>query len=139
MPPSIVAKPFTITGNVIHGEQVGRTIGFPTANLDKIPNREELQPGVYLGTCSIYNGDTLAWEKLPCLPYFGPRHIFGETHDVFEVYIYDFDRPIYEHTIEVTLTHFIREPKEIKSLPELKIQLERDKQTGLQLLKTAWN
>jgi riboflavin kinase/FMN adenylyltransferase len=137
MLPSIVVKPLTIIGKVIHGEQVGRTIGFPTANLDNVPNREELQPGVYLGICSIYNGDKLAWEKVPCLPYFGPRHIFGETHDVFEVYLYDFDQPIYEYTMEVTLTHFIREPKQITSLDELKNQLEQDKQTGLKLLKTA--
>jgi riboflavin kinase / FMN adenylyltransferase len=136
MPPNTVVKPFTVIGKVTHGEEVGRTIGFPTANINNVPEREELKPGVYAGVCSIYDGAKLRWERLPCLPYFGPRHIFGETHDVFEVYIYNFDQTIYDHNMEVTLTHFIREPKEIKSLQELQTQLEADKRQGLALQKT---
>ncbi len=130
-------KPFTITGTVVPGEKVGRTIGFPTANLNTIPTRGELKPGVYLGTCTIYQEDKLRWKDLPCLPYFGPRFIFGEQHDVFEIYLYSFDASIYNHTVVVTLTHFIREPQQVSSLGELKELLENDKKTGLKLLKTS--
>jgi riboflavin kinase / FMN adenylyltransferase len=131
-----VDKPFTITGTVVSGEKVGRTIGFPTANLNNVPTRGELKPGVYLGTCSIYQKDKLRWKDLPCLPYFGPRFIFGEEHDVFEVYLYNFESKIYDHTMVVTLIHYIREPKKVSDLVELKKLLETDKKTGLDLFST---
>ena len=116
--------PLTIRGKVIHGEQVGRTIGFPTANIDVALDETTIDAGVYVGTC------TVAEKRYACLPYFGPRLIFGETKNVFEVYIFDFDKDIYNKEIEITLLQFQRGPIQVNSLEELKTLLESDKENG---------
>lgn len=129
--------PMVIAGTVIHGDKVGRTIGFPTANLEVDLNPEDLEPGAYVGECSLVFNPTIGPElqkTWKCLPYFGPRHIFGEVRNSFEVYIYDFDEQIYDLILEVTVKKKIREPMDIKSLETLKQQLEADKQAGLKLL-----
>ncbi len=114
-----------ISGKVIHGDKVGRTIGFPTANLDVDLTPKELQPGVYFGTCEL-NGQTY-----DCLPYFGPRLIFGELKNSFEVYIYNFDQEIYDQELSVTIKTFLRAPEKVNNLDELKAKLELDKAEGL--------
>ncbi len=120
--------PKEVAGKVIRGDQIGRTIGFPTANLDVQLDPAEIEPGVYVGQCQV--GD----QTYFCLPYFGPRAVMGETHNIFEVYIYDFDQQIYDQLLAVTLLSFVRAPININSLEELKSQLERDKASGLQML-----
>ncbi|MBU1885939.1 riboflavin kinase, partial [Patescibacteria group bacterium] len=109
-------------------------IGFPTANLDRIPRESALMPGVYVGTCNIYQDDRIKNQELKCLVYFGPRYVFGQKQNSFEVYLYNFDQSIYDLILEVTLTKFIRAPKKTASLIELKEQLEKDKRLGQQQL-----
>jgi len=128
--------PFKFTGKVISGEKIGRKIGFPTANLDRVPKENSLKAGVYLGTCNILQGDQIKSSKLKCLAYFGPRHVFGQKQNNFEIYIYNFNQNIYDLSIEVTLTKFIRDPKKTMDLAELKNQLKKDKKQGLLLLQT---
>ncbi|HEX7018044.1 MAG TPA: riboflavin kinase [Patescibacteria group bacterium] len=123
----------TISAKVIHGEKVGRTIGFPTANLDIQLTEEDLKPGVYLAKVTsdqdrstIYNG----------LAYFGPRYIFGEQVNSFEVYLYDFEGDLYNQTLEIALTDYLREPMNLDSIDKLRAQLELDKAEGLKLLQS---
>jgi riboflavin kinase / FMN adenylyltransferase len=125
--------PFKFTGKVIPGEKMGRKIGFPTANLDRIPRVGALKPGVYIGTCTIYQDDRVKNQNLKCLVYFGPRFIFDQKQNSFEVYLYNFNQSIYDLTLETTLIKFIREPMETTNLAELKTQLEKDKEQGLLL------
>ena len=128
--PTKLKQPITVSGTVLHGQKLGRTIGFPTANLDiSATTAATLEPGVYFGHCTIENTDT----QFNCLPYFGPRYILDEVHDVFEVFIYDFNEEIYENTLHVRLTHFIRGPLQIHSLKHLKEQLTQDKKVGTTL------
>lgn len=127
--------PFKFTGKVILGEKVGRKIGFPTANLDRTPREGALKPGVYAGTCNIYQNDRIKNKELKCLVYFGPRYIFDQKQNGFEVYIYNFNQGIYDLTLEATLIKLIRPPQKITDLTELKNQLEKDKKQGLLLLK----
>lgn len=151
-------KPKQFSGIVIQGEAVGRTIGFPTANLDTIPSEKDLRPGVYLGYCRLnqklktrktkqisknklekrnkFSVSNLEFSALPCLVYFGPRYIFGETQNVFEVYLIDFTGDLYGKKLTVQLTHFIRPPKKLSSLDELKTQLAEDKKRAERLLKS---
>jgi riboflavin kinase / FMN adenylyltransferase len=120
-----------IRGMVIAGDKVGRTIGFPTANLKLEIESITLEPGVYLGTCEVNQ------QTYSCLPYFGPRSVMGETKNCFEVYIYDFDQDIYGEQLTVRPQHFIRPPLQLNSLAELKAQLEADKAAGLELIHKA--
>lgn len=119
---------FKLQGTVIPGHNMGHTIGFPTANLDQIPSEQDLKPGVYVGYCWLDENP----QRYQCLPYFGPRLVAGETVNVFEVYIYDFDQKIYEQQLTVKLLDFVRPPLNLKSFDELKQQLEKDKEQGLQ-------
>ncbi|MBU0579100.1 riboflavin kinase [Patescibacteria group bacterium] len=126
--------PFKFTGKVIPGNKMGRKIGFPTANLDRVPRESALTPGVYVGTCNIYQNDRIRNQELKCLVYFGPRYVFSQKQNSFEVYLYNFNQSIYDLTLEVKLIKFIRAPKKTASLIELKEQLEKDKRLGQQQL-----
>lgn len=111
---------FTHTGTVTHGEKVGRTIGFPTLNIDKIPPFQ-IKKGVYAGICTIDQ------QKYTCAIYFGPRLIFGEKKDCFEAYVYNFNQEVYGKVVTFELLEFIRPPLPFTSLADLKTQLEKDK------------
>jgi len=118
-----------VHGTVISGDQVGRTIGFPTANLKTSDVSAELKPGVYYAECEI----TDIGEVKTGLAYYGPRLIFGEVTNNFEIYLYDFDRDIYGQELAITLHHYVRPPLPFESLEALQLQLEQDKAAGLVL------
>lgn len=123
-----LASHFKFSGKVIDGEKVGRKIGFPTANLDFLP--DELDEGVYLGTVKIRE------KEFYCLAYYGPRFIFGEIKNNFEVYVYDFDEKIYGQILNGELKYFLRTPLKMKDLEELKSQLQQDRNVGSKLITT---
>lgn len=123
-----------IKGTVQTGQNIGHTIGFPTANLDTIPSETDLKPGVYAATCQLSSSNSKQVTTHKCLAYFGPRYVLNQTKNVFEVYIYDFDQNIYHHQLSIHIGVFIRPPKKIKSLDELKKQITMDKEKGRQLL-----
>jgi riboflavin kinase/FMN adenylyltransferase len=123
----------TIIGNVIHGEKVGRTIGFPTANLDVKLTETDLTPGVYLCKITLVTNN-LQPATYNGLAYFGPRYIFDQQVNSFEVYLYNFSGDLYDQKVHVELTTFIREPMNLNTVEKLKEQLEKDKQFGLELI-----
>jgi riboflavin kinase / FMN adenylyltransferase len=118
---------FRHSGTVIHGEKVGRQIGFPTLNIDSLPGGN-IAKGVYAGTCSVDD------KSYDCIVYFGPRLIFGEQKDCFEAYLYDFDQEIYGKFVSFELFAFTRPPLPFTSLPDLQAQLEKDKVEGQKVL-----
>lgn len=120
-----------ISGTVIHGEKVGRTIGFPTANLDVKLTEADVKPGVYLAQVTTDSDQSTTYQGLA---YFGPRYIFGELTNSFEVYLYDFSGDLYDQTLTVTLTNYLREPMNLNTIEKLQTQLEADKAEGLKLL-----
>jgi riboflavin kinase/FMN adenylyltransferase len=125
-----VSPSFRHTATVIHGEKVGRTIGFPTANFSSAPDSKDLKQGVYFGTCTVIGSSEQQTSTNDCLAYFGPRYIFGEEVNSFEVFIYDLDQDIYGKKCTVVLSHFLRAPKKIKTIDQLQLLLERDKLSG---------
>jgi len=128
-------EPKVIQGTVIHGDQSGRSMGFPTANLDVELTIDELDLGVYLGTCKITNEK----KEYHCLPYFGPRLVFAEKKNQFEVFIYDFDESVYGKELVTTCTHFLRPPLPFTSLEDLQQQLKTDKREGQKLITAIMN
>lgn len=108
-----------ISGKVIRGEAVGRTIGFPTANLF-LAKKPKIKHGVYAALITLDKKNYLG------LAYFGPRYIFGQKDDNFEVYIFNFDQAIYGRKLTVKLLKFLRAPKSVKKLNELKKLLMAD-------------
>jgi riboflavin kinase/FMN adenylyltransferase len=127
---SIVAKS-VIAGRVIHGDKVGRTIGFPTANLDVVLTPEEVNPGAYVATAVVKGESGEPDQAYKGLAYFGPRYVLGEQTNSFEIYLYDFEGDLYGKVIEVTLGKFLHAPIAFTGLEELRVQLEKDKEAGM--------
>lgn len=153
MQPSPVTPPQTIFGRVIVGDRQGTNIGFPTANLELENDTSHLEPGVYLSQCQIVEFDNemvtsqvgevasdldeqfkIQQSQFYGLAYFGPRLIFDETTNIFEVYLINFAYQIYGAKLKVELTNFIRPPQDFQSIEALKEQLEADLAQALTLV-----
>lgn len=112
---------YFLSGTVLHGNEIGRTIGFPTAN--QLPNPEKLLPpnGVYAVEV-LLNGKTYhGISNVGCKPT-----IQGENPIGVETYIFDFHQEIYNQKMKVSFLKFIRKEQKFASLAELQAQLKRD-------------
>ncbi len=113
------------TSLVNKGEQLGRTIGFPTLNLDPAVLPSDQKLGVYQSTVTWNN------KEHQGVLFFGPKKTFDEVINVLEINLLDFDQEIYGHEVTFSLGKFIRPPVKFASLDELKKQIARD-------VKLAW-
>lgn len=112
-----------LEGKILHGDQTGRTIGFPTLNLDPTiidSNIDSLDKGVHAAWVKLHN--TLYKAAL----YFGPRVIKNESHNVLEIHVLDFDDEVYGESVTFQLMHFVRPVMNFDSLEELKDQIKKD-------------
>lgn len=116
---------YMIAGNVMHGNQIGRTLGFPTVN--QIPKESKLLPpfGVYYSRVLWRGREYRAISNVGCKPTVTDEHVCG-----VESYLYDFDEEIYGENIEVYLCEFKRAERQFSSLEELKRQLMEDIEAG---------
>lgn len=112
---------FTISGIVMHGDQIGRTIGYPTANIH-IPESYKLIPsdGIYAVSLIIKN------KPYTGMLYIGNRPTVNGSHKVIEVNIFDFNEDIYEEKIQISFHTYIRGDKKLNGLEELKAALAED-------------
>ncbi|WP_125718157.1 bifunctional riboflavin kinase/FAD synthetase [Flavobacterium ustbae] len=112
---------YFLNGTVVKGKQLGRTIGFPTANIH-IEEDYKLIPklGVYAVKATV-NGET-AFGMMNI--GFNPT-VNGERQTI-EVHLFDFNKDIYDQNIEVSLLHYIREEQKFASVDALKAQLNQD-------------
>jgi riboflavin kinase / FMN adenylyltransferase len=119
---------YFFSGKVIKGNQLGRTIGYPTANIET-EDAQKLVPanGVYAVEATI-NG--IAKKGMMNI---GTRPTVNGTSRVIEVNIFDFDRDIYGETITVTLQRHLRSEVKFSGLEELKAQLAKDKEAALRV------
>ncbi len=112
----MLGRKFKIEGTIISGNQIGRTIGFPTANLVYPPELIELRHGVYSVETTYGRG----------IANFGIRPTMNGTHALLEVHILDFDKDIYGKNISVEFNKMIRVEKKFPSLDSLKNQIKKD-------------
>lgn len=116
-----MATPKKFNGQVLLGDQTGRTIGFRTANFDPlILSSENLKKGVYA------SGVTIAGKNYKGVLYYGPRLVKGEEHNVLEIHILDFHQDIYGEKVEFTVGRFIRGAMKFASLDALERQIKKD-------------
>ena len=117
----LLTRPFSIRGIVQHGDKVGRTIGYPTANLDM---GSYLRPayGIYAVTGRLLDSG----EVLQGAANLGIRPSFDPPKELLEPYFFDFDGDLYGREIEVALHHFIRPEAKFDGLDALTAQMERD-------------
>lgn len=124
----LLTRPFAIRGVVQHGDKLGRTIGYPTAN---IALGSYLRPhfGVYAVTGTLPDGRVVHGAA-----NLGIRPQFDPPKELLEPHFFDFDRDLYGQEIEVAFHHFLRGEAKFASLEELTAQIERDCDTARKLL-----
>ena len=116
----LMTRSFAIRGLVEHGDKVGRTLGYPTANL---PLGNYLRPryGIYAVTGRLPDGRVLNGAA-----NLGVRPTFDPPKELLEPYFFDFSEDLYGQEIEVALHHFIRPEAKFDSLEALKAQMDTD-------------
>lgn len=116
----LLNKPYYIFGQVVEGNKLGRTIGFPTANI--IPPKNKLLPpdGVYI-TKTKYNN-----KLYDSITNIGTNPTVNNTHRTIETYIFDFNQNLYNQNIEVYFYDWIRSVKKFNGINELKEQIAKD-------------
>ncbi|MGB2138304.1 MAG: bifunctional riboflavin kinase/FAD synthetase [Flavobacteriales bacterium] len=120
---------YPLKGQVIEGQQIGRTLGFPTANL-KVLDGSKLIPkdGVYAVHVEVKRQTFKGMMNIGNNP-----SLISKKHSL-EVHIFDFDSDIYDEQIEVRFIKRIREEISFDNLDALKIQLEQDEDTAKAIL-----
>lgn len=129
----LLNKPFYITGEVVLGNQRGRTINFPTANLIPIKGKIILPDGVY-ATRTEYRERTYN-----SITNIGNNPTFGGDKKVIETFIFDFNEEIYGEKIKVMFFKYIRKQKKFDSLFHLKDQISKDVEISKNFLKNIKN
>jgi len=128
-------------GKVIKGNQLGRTLGYPTANLF-IDDADKLLPayGVYAVSVSLAaensgNGDFKEEAHYNGMMNIGIRPTIGDNKIMTEVNIFDFNKDIYDRTLRVYVKKYLRPEIKFDNLEDLKIQIARDEVEVRRLLK----
>jgi riboflavin kinase/FMN adenylyltransferase len=120
---NLLGRPFSVSGVVVHGDKRGRTIGFPTANIE-VPNAMCLPAdGVYSGIVQRADGSTYV-----CAINLGRRPTFFEhaDHSLLEAHLLDFEGDLYGERVSVTFEHFLRSERKFEGLESIKTQLQLD-------------
>jgi riboflavin kinase/FMN adenylyltransferase len=123
-------------GTVLKGDQVGRTIGYPTANIN-INDAEKLIPGngVYAVEIEVRNQKPKIKSFLTGMMNIGVRPTVDGTKRMIEANIFDFDEDIYGKTLRVYVKHYLRGEIKFDGLDSLKLQLSKDKEAALEKIK----
>lgn len=113
---------YFFSGEVVKGKQLGRTIGFPTANIH-IKEDYKLVPknGVYIVKSSFNN------QPLQGMMNIGTRPTVNGDSQTIEVNFFDFNKDLYNQTMKIEILDFIRDEKKFESLDALKTQIQKDK------------
>jgi len=124
-----LGRPYELNGLVIKGQQIGRSIGFPTANIH-IPNDYKLVPrdGVYAVQAAV-NGNLYK-----AMLNIGNRPTVDGSKKTVEAHLFDFQGDLYDKQITIYFKAFLREERKFNGLEELKAQLKLDQVTAKKLL-----
>lgn len=127
----LLGRPYSITGRVAPGAQVGRTLGYPTANID-VHRRTPPLRGVYavrvtgLGTQPVHGVASL-----------GTRPVFAGERLLLEVFLFDWNADIYGRRISVEFHRFLRPELHFGSVAELRAQMDRDADQARRILASG--
>lgn len=127
----LLGYPYYVSGTVVHGHAIGRTIGIPTINL--IPDDEKMLPpnGVYLTKTIIDDVEYLGITNIGVKPT-----ISGEETKGIETHLFDYEGDLYDRELLVEFFDFVRPEKKFDSLEELKQQLIKDVLWGREWTRT---
>lgn len=124
-----LAHPFQLTGTVVHGDKLGRELGFPTANI-QIDDKHKVIPANGVYACYVLIAD----RKLKGMLNIGNRPTVNGTEKRVEVNIFDMDEELYGEEVTLMLQERIRDEKRFDSVDSLKARLAVDKNLALKIL-----
>ena len=127
----LLTRPFSLRGTVQHGDKLGRTIGFPTANL-ALGSYLRPRYGIYAVTGLLPGG-----RRVTGAANLGIRPSFDPPKELLEPYFFEWSGDLYGQEIEVALHHFLRPEAKFDSLDALTTQMERDCARARELLASA--
>ena len=144
---TLMGRPYTLEGTVIHGRHLGTKLGMPTANI--VPDPAKLLPpnGVYYSMTSLEEEDAQGHKTVtegqsiwhPGLTNIGIKPTVGSRYVGAETYLYDGNQELYSRQIRVRLLHYERPEVKFASIDELKLQIERDVSRGREYFREYWD
>jgi riboflavin kinase/FMN adenylyltransferase len=125
----MLGRPFTVTGNVVEGKKLGRTIGFPTANLRTVD--AQLPPsGVWVVRARLPDGSHVGG-----VANIGVCPTVGGTTRSLEVHLLDFQGDLYGKNLEIQFLNYLRPEAKFPSIEALRVQIQSDTNTAREILK----
>lgn len=118
----LLGRPYCLRGSVVAGEQLGRTLGFPTANLQLPPDK--FLPG--LGVYAVWVGSEVLTQPQPGVMNLGYRPTVEGRYLSVEVHLLDWSGDLYGHTLTVQLANFLRPEQPFPNLEALRTQIDQD-------------
>ena len=116
----MLGRPYTITGTVVEGNKLGRTIGFPTANL-ATGEAQLPMDGVWAVSALLADGRTL-----PGVANLGMRPTVDGYHRTLEVHLFDFSGDLYRQEMEIRFARHLRPEIKFPSIQSLRVQIQQD-------------
>lgn len=121
---------YQLKGEVVHGNQLGRTIGYPTANIQiDEPNKLIPYQGVYIATAIIDS------TKVYGMMNIGTKPTVDGTKQTVEIHFFDLDKDLYQSNISIALLHRLRDEQKFETIKHLEEQLQKDKAQSLSWIK----
>lgn len=130
---AMLGHPFSVDGMVVHGDQRGRTIGFPTANVDVSDLQFLPADGVYV--CQV----TFSNKRFGAVTNVGMRPTFDGLRRTVEAHLLDFSGDIYNQQVRVDFLHRLRGEQKFNGVQELIAQITRDAQAARDWLQAQQN
>lgn len=126
-----LGRPYTVRGEVVHGLARGRTIGFPTANINVWSEQVLPANGVYAGWVTLPTG-----ERHMAVTNIGVRPTFDGTGVTVEAHLLDFDGDLYGQSLAFGFVRRLRGEKKFNGIQELIAQIKADSEAGREVLST---
>ncbi|MGH8078679.1 MAG: bifunctional riboflavin kinase/FAD synthetase [Lysobacter sp.] len=124
----LLGRPYAIGGRVVHGKQLGRTLGFPTANV-RFAGKMPALSGIYASW--VHGVGDRPWASVSSL---GTRPTVDGIEPLLEAHLFDFDADIYGHRIEVEFVAKLRDELKFSDLATLTAQMHRDAEQARAIL-----
>jgi len=127
---SFLGYNYSISGTVISGNQLGRTLGYPTANIKSIDSLKLIPyQGVYIVKSYIDHQEVFGMMNI------GTKPTVDGTKQTIEVHFFNWNTDLYTKTISIELLHRLRDEQKFYSINDLKVQLQKDKANSLEWIK----
>ena len=127
----LLGRPYAVSGRVVRGRQLGRTLGYPTANL-RFGGKVPALRGIY--ATRVHGIGDAPW---PSVSSFGTRPTVGGVEPLLEAHLFDFDGDLYGRRIEVEFVARLRDEEKFDDLPSLVVQMDRDAEQARRVLAAA--